>query len=109
VKPTEVDPAQLAKSARALSVSADDMAAQLADLKATVTAGNPWGQDEQGSLFGLAYGEVLQQAIEVYDSHVDQLMYAAENLATWAEKFELTEADIVRGFQLIWSKLRGEG
>jgi hypothetical protein len=83
------------------------MAEGLQTLQTTVTSGNPWGQDEQGSLFGLAYTEVLQHAIDVYDSHVDMLMTAAGNLTDWGQQLRDTEEENKGLFQRLLDMLGG--
>jgi hypothetical protein len=92
MKTMVVDPDRLATAAREVKTSADGMARDLDSLKAAVTGGEePWGHDEQGRLFGAAYTEVRQQAIDAYDSHVRLLAFAADNLTTWANEARQTE------------------
>ncbi len=79
-----VDPEKLAGTARAIGQCAEDLDTSLQSLQATITTDNPWGHDEQGSLFGLAYLEVLSHALDVLGSHAGQLGYAAEGLYDWA-------------------------
>jgi hypothetical protein len=81
-----VDPDRLGQSAVAVARSAEDFGTGLDGLETTVTTGNPWGQDEAGSLFGAAYVEVLSHAMEVLGSHCGQLVEAAEGLVTWAQQ-----------------------
>ncbi|WP_147252679.1 hypothetical protein [Micromonospora endolithica] len=85
------EPAVLAGSAQAIAGAAVELEDGLRALDATVTSGNPWGADEPGSLFGAAYTEVLSHALQTYDSHVQQLLGAAEGLADWAG--QVVEAD----------------
>ena len=74
----------LVESAAAIGQCATDLGQGLQALSATLTSENPWGADEPGSLFGMAYLEVLGHALGVYGSHVDQLTEAAQGLAAWA-------------------------
>jgi hypothetical protein len=82
----KIDPDQLGSSATSIAHSAETFADGLDGLEATVTTGNPWGGDEAGSLFGLAYLEVLNHAMEVLGSHLGQLVEAAEGLGTMAQQ-----------------------
>ena len=54
-------------------------------------AGNPWGGDEPGTLFGMAYVEVSEHALDVYASMVDQLVEIADGVQVMAETYERTE------------------
>jgi hypothetical protein len=90
-----IDPDQLANSATGIARSAETFADELDGLEATVTTGNPWGGDEAGSLFGLAYLEVLNHAMEVLGSHLGQLVEAAEGLGTMAQQTWQAEQDNV--------------
>jgi hypothetical protein len=82
----KIDPDQLASSATAIAHTAESFADGLDGLEATVTTGNPWGGDEAGSLFGLAYLEVLNHAMDVLGSHLGQLVEAAEGLGMMAQE-----------------------
>src|SRR5262249_48457401 len=87
----KVDPDQLASAATSVGQCAERFGNGLDALQATITTGNPWGGDEAGSLFGAAYVEVLGHAIDVYGSHVGQLVEAAQGLAGWAQQIWRTE------------------
>lgn len=87
----KVDPDQLANSAVALGRTVEEFADGLDALEATITTESPWGADEAGTLFGAAYMEVLGHAMEVYGSHLGQLIEAAEGLGTWAQQVWQTE------------------
>ncbi len=84
MKAMRVDPEQLADVAASIGRCAEDLGTSLDSLQSTVTTDNPWGADGPGTLFGLAYVEVLNHAMDVYGSHVEQLMEAAQGLAAWA-------------------------
>jgi hypothetical protein len=86
-----IDPQVLASSGTSVGQCATDLAGAVQRLQATVTSSNPWGGDEPGTVFGMAYTAVLGHALEVYASHVEQLGFAAEGLSTWANT--ITEAD----------------
>ena len=91
-----VSPQSLMTAAQQIARCAQDFGNEVNSLNSTVTTGNPWGQDEQGSLFGALYVAVLNHALEAYGSHVDQLGVAAKGLAGWAIRMEQTEEDLHR-------------
>jgi hypothetical protein len=88
-----IDPAMLGMAGTTIGQCAETMAGSLESLQATVTTDNPWGSDEPGSLFGMAYVAVLTHAIEVYASRVDQLLVAADGLTAWSASIDQTEQD----------------
>src|SRR6266496_3119279 len=87
----KVDPDLLASAAMSVGRCAESFGSRLDALEATVSTGNPWGKDEQGSIFGAVYAEVLGHAMDVYGSHIGQLVQAAEVLAGWAQQVWQTE------------------
>jgi len=107
VKPTEVEPDEVTQAAQGIERNAEEMGEGLKALEATVTSGNPWGQDEQGSLFGLAYKEILEYAIDTYDSHVGLLMDAADNLKGWAQQLRDVDEQGAGMFRNLQGKLGG--
>jgi hypothetical protein len=89
-----------------LSRLAEQMVAGLDDLHATVTgSGNPWGGDEQGTIFAQLYGAVLTKAIEALDSQVQQVAYAGAGLTRQAETYEQTEAANTTAFDDVRARL----
>lgn len=88
----EVDLDALRAAADSLAATGQQLGAEVSGLESTVNgAGNPWGADEAGSLFGAAYVEVLTHALDVYRSMADQLLEAAANLDQGADAHEATE------------------
>ncbi|MET8256625.1 WXG100 family type VII secretion target [Micromonospora sp. NPDC005553] len=88
----QVDLDALHGAAASLATTGQQLGAEIASLESTVNgAGNPWGDDEAGSLFGAAYMEVLTHALDVYRSMADQLLEAAGNLDASADAHETTE------------------
>jgi hypothetical protein len=83
----------IAGGATAVGISAENLGQDLRALETTVTAGNPWGSDEAGSVFGMAYTAVLGHAVEVLGSHVELLGGGAEKLGVWGLRSELTELE----------------
>jgi hypothetical protein len=92
VKPMTVTPETMAQDGQTLIGVADDMASGLSGLQGTVQGdGNPWGSDEQGSLFGVAYQLVLGKAFEAITSHVEQVGYAGQALVAQAGGYDQVE------------------
>jgi hypothetical protein len=96
-----VDPEQLAGAATGVGQCAQSLGTSLQGLQATVTSANPWGADEPGTAFGMVYTEVLGHALEVYASHVDLLMGAADGLLTWAGTVAEVEASQAAAFDVM--------
>jgi hypothetical protein len=93
VKPTTVTPEAMLADGQALSQVAEDMSSGLSGLQSTIQgAGNPWGSDEQGSIFGQVYQFVLGKAFEAIASHVQQVGYAGQALAAQAGGYDQVES-----------------
>jgi hypothetical protein len=81
----DIDPQSLVRAGSTLASVTEQMATALQQLQSTVTgSGNPWGGDEQGTLFAGIYGAVLGHALESIDSYVEQMGYAAVGLSQQA-------------------------
>jgi hypothetical protein len=81
----------IADGGRDVGRAAEDFGEVLRKLDQTVTTDNPWGADEPGTAFGVAYKGVLGHAMETLGSHVDLLTDSAEKLATWADNSRQAE------------------
>jgi hypothetical protein len=102
-----IDPDQLANAGTAIGQCTEQLGTSLDSLQATVTTDNPWGSDEPGSIFGMAYVEVLGRALQVYGSHVQQLGMAAQGLYDWADSITQTEDGNARQFTALHDRLGG--
>jgi hypothetical protein len=92
VKPTTVTPEAMLADGHALANVADDMSSGLQGLQSTIQGdGNPWGADEQGSIFGQVYQLVLGKAFEAVVSHIQQVDYAGHALAAQASGYDQVE------------------
>jgi hypothetical protein len=81
---------------------AEQMASELGQLQATVTgSGNPWGGDEQGTVFAQVYGLVLGKALQALGSYVDQVGYAGYGLMREAQAYGQTDAGSQARFNAI--------
>ncbi|MEH1026647.1 WXG100 family type VII secretion target [Micromonospora profundi] len=85
----EVDLDALRAAADSLAATGQQLGAAVSGLESTVNgAGNPWGADEAGSLFGAVYVEVLTHALDVFRSMGDQLLETSANLDQSADAYE---------------------
>ncbi|HEY3631744.1 MAG TPA: hypothetical protein VGL21_12625 [Jatrophihabitantaceae bacterium] len=88
----DVTPESLTGAGTHLTELGQQMMTGLQGLLDTVTgSGNPWGGDEQGTLFAGIYGLVLGKAIEAIGSHVQQVGQAGAGLTQQAELMSKTE------------------
>lgn len=88
----DVTPDSLSSAGAHLTELGQQLMSGLQDLQNTVTgSGNPWGGDEQGTLFAGLYGLVLGKAIEAIGSHVQQVGQAGAGLTQQAELMSKTE------------------
>ena len=87
-------PDTVAAAGGALAGIAQRMADDVAELETTVHgAGNPWGDDESGTAFAVAYQSILGQALGALGSYVQQVGDAALNLAAQARAMADTDAE----------------
>ncbi|WP_229067764.1 hypothetical protein [Actinoplanes sp. DH11] len=89
-----LDPAAIAAAGSTLAGVAQRMAADVAELESTVAGpGNPWGDDESGSAFAVAYQAVLGHALGALGSYVQQMGDAALSLTLQARAVESADAE----------------
>ncbi|BCY07061.1 hypothetical protein [Actinoplanes sp. L3-i22] len=80
-----LDPEHVAAAGRNLAGIAQRMADDLTTLEAAVGAGSdPWGTDETGSVFALAYRAVRDVALDAMGSYTEQVGFAATTLVMLA-------------------------
>ncbi|SDT75361.1 hypothetical protein [Actinoplanes derwentensis] len=88
----KLDPESVADSGRALAGVAQRMADDIAVLETTVHgSGNPWGSDESGGLFAVAYQEILGHALQALGSYVQEMGEAALTLTETARAVAATD------------------
>lgn len=90
----------LSAAAMSMAQCAQDLGEGLDEITATVTTENPWGADGPGTIFGMAYTEVVNHAIETIETHVGQHVDAAEGLVEWVEKSATAESE--SDIQVTW-------
>lgn len=87
------DPESMASAARDLAGVARRMADDVASLETAVgAASDPWGTDETGSVFALAYRAVRDIALDSMASYTEQVGYAAATLVLHARSVATEDA-----------------
>lgn len=100
-----LDPQSVAATGRTLAGVAQRMAADVAELEATVAGpASPWGEDETGSAFAAAYQAVLGHALGALGSYVQQMGDAA--LALTLQARAVTAADQAAASEISASEVR---
>ncbi|WP_433792497.1 hypothetical protein [Actinoplanes sp. CA-252034] len=90
----QVDPQTVAAAGSALAGIAQRMADDIAALENTVAGpAAPWGDDESGGVFALAYQSVLGHALQALGSHVQQIGDAAVGLHHQARAIAAADAE----------------
>ncbi|WP_203739141.1 hypothetical protein [Actinoplanes cyaneus] len=88
-----VDPESVAAAGRDLAGIAQRMADDVATLEAAVgAASDPWGADETGSMFALAYRAVRDVALDAMGSYTEQVGFAAATLMMQARSVAAADA-----------------
>ena len=98
--PMHVVPETMSTAATSLTQTAQELVTSVNGLAATINgAGNPWGADEQGSIFGQLYTAVLGKAFESIASHVEQVGYAGAALSQQAATYTEVETGAATQFR----------
>ncbi len=98
--PIHVVPETTSAAAAGLTRTAHEFATSVNGLAATINgAGNPWGAEEQGSIFGQLSTAVLGNAFESIASHVEPVGYAGAALSQQAETYTEVETGTTTQFR----------
>ena len=88
-----LDPDAVAATGSTLAGIAQRMASDVSELEGTVTgAASPWGEDESGSAFAVAYQAILGHALGALGSYVQQMGDAALSLTLQARAVAAADA-----------------
>ncbi|BCJ45875.1 hypothetical protein GCM10010168_57050 [Actinoplanes ianthinogenes] len=88
-----VDPESMAAAGRDLAGVAQRMADDIAELEREVGgASTPWGGDEAGGVFGIAYRAVVVTALDALGSYTEQVGFAATTLVMEARSVAAEDA-----------------
>lgn len=86
-----VEPEQLAEAAQGLQTVGESLYSALTDVTATLTTNSPWGADDAGTVFGMAYTALLSHALESMQSHVEKVFVSAEGVMAMAQTYDEAE------------------
>lgn len=95
----DIDPASLRAASQRMQGCADALTRSVGRLSASVTgAGSPWGSDEMGTLFGMAYTEATQLGMQALSHLGAQLDGVAEALAKIGQAIDATDKEQAKTF-----------
>ncbi len=96
----QISPESLQAASRGMRRCAEDFAAAVERLRGRVLgAGNPWGADEFGTLFGAAYTECTTLGLRALDHLAGQLGDVAEALGRMGANTQGTDEANAAGFR----------
>jgi hypothetical protein len=88
-----VDPETVAAAGRDLAGVAQRMADDVASLESVVGGSSPWGGDETGGVFAIAYRAVVDTALDALGSYTEQVGFAAATLVMQARSITAADAE----------------
>ncbi|NJP32074.1 hypothetical protein [Micromonospora thermarum] len=104
----QIDPEALASAAESMGSAVAGFADRLAAFQARVAAIGPvFGEDETGSILGIAYEEASSFVLEVLTEALEEIGFAGEDLTAMAQAHEANEADNADLFSGILGRLGG--
>jgi uncharacterized protein YukE len=90
-----VDPDRMEASGQVLGASGDQLHGEISRLEAELASfGAAWGDDDLGSLIGLAYQEIRDAALDCLYDNVTELTDQAQGVRDMAAAFRDTDAAI---------------
>ncbi|MFG1887509.1 hypothetical protein ACGFIR_06520 [Micromonospora sp. NPDC049051] len=104
----QIDPEGIASAAGTMGSAADRFAERLASFQAQVAAIGPvFGDDETGSILGVAYEEASSFVFEVLTEALEEIGFAGEDLTAMAKAHQANEAGNADLFNGILGRLGG--
>jgi hypothetical protein len=104
----QVDPGGIAAAADTMGSAATRFAEQLSAFQARVAGIGPvFGEDETGSILGIAYDEASSFVLEVLTEALEEIGFAGEDLSAMAQAHEANEAGNTDLFSGILGRLGG--
>jgi hypothetical protein len=93
-----VEPDRLAAAAQGLQGVGESLYSAITDVATTLTSASPWGGDDAGTVFGMAYGALLGHALEAMQSHVEKVFVSAQGVMSMAQAYGGTEQRVKQDF-----------
>ncbi|MBM0224288.1 MULTISPECIES: hypothetical protein [Micromonospora] len=104
----QIDPDGLAAAGNAMRSAADDFASRVTAFQARLASIGPaFGDDDTGSLLGVAHEEASGFVFEVLTEALEEVGLAGDDLAAMARSHEENEADTGDLFHSILGRLGG--
>lgn len=86
----------------------DQLEQQLNALESELMSfGEPWGNDDIGSLIGIAYQEVVSWAFECLREVLNEIRQSGSDLGAMAERYDELEQNITNSFNNLLSQIGG--
>lgn len=96
----DIDSAALRYSGSGVRTTAEDMAQRFTAFQAELSSyGQPWGNDDLGSLIGMAYEVVMEAAMECITDNLGGLAEDGAGLLGMADNYDAVEQENVAGSQ----------
>ncbi len=93
-----IDSAALRYSGGGVQTTAEEMSQRLTAFQSELAAfGQPWGNDDLGSLIGMAYETVLDVAMDCIAGNLDGLAEDGAGLVGMADSYDAVEQENVAG------------
>jgi|RhiMethySRZTD1v2_1073278.scaffolds.fasta_scaffold2180012_1 hypothetical protein len=90
----DVDSGSLRQAKINIGQSAQDTDAALAAFVAELEShGEPWGNDDLGTMIGLSYQGIFDAAMECFNSNLDVIDDYAESLGNAADEYDRTDQE----------------
>ncbi|PWU43440.1 hypothetical protein DLE60_16140 [Micromonospora globispora] len=104
----QIDPDGLAAAGATMRSAADDFAGRVTAFQARLASIGPaFGEDDTGSLLGMAYEEASGFVFEVLVEAVEEIGFAGDDLTAMARSHQANEADTSDLFHSILGRLGG--
>ncbi|SNS93271.1 hypothetical protein SAMN05421812_102411 [Asanoa hainanensis] len=101
-----IDAAALRYSGGGVQASADGISQRLSAFQAELASfGQPWGNDDLGSLIGMAYETVLEVAMDCITENLGGLAEDGAGLVGMADSYDAVEQENVAGSQYFDGRL----
>jgi hypothetical protein len=92
MRDVDVDSESLRHGKINIGQSAQDTDTALSGFVAELEShGEPWGNDDLGSMIGLSYQGIFDAAMECFNSNLDVIDDYAESLGTAADEYDRTD------------------